>query len=125
MTPSDFLVSTGIKSWFPRSFIAGAMVVLAFFTAGCGGSAAKLSVECVKIEKDLRGSLKAGDSEEDAVQFFKKRGWKYGGAAVNGSYDFELGQGKIHGEDHLVLVHVEVRSGFVVGIEVKDFYRTL
>lgn len=84
------------------------------------------SPACVGIERDVMAYLRVGDSEARVVEFFAARKWPHPSAQSFGQYDKQIFIDRSWlGEEHLVIISVQVRLGVVTEIRVRDFNRFL
>jgi hypothetical protein len=60
------------------------------------------------------------------VRYFTQQHWKYAQLQPNGWYDVEFAEPNgIGGEQHLVRLHVVVKSGVIESVATVDVYRAL
>lgn len=84
------------------------------------------TTECLAIRAEVSGRLTVGDTEHSLRNFFKERGWRFSTYEPLGIYNVNLDAPQSKGgERHLIRIHVVVKDGFIVSIDISDVFKTL
>ena len=86
----------------------------------------RASSECLRIEQEIKSSIKIGDEEKKLIKFLDDQRWHYAHDEPLGIYSAQIEVSKSWaGEVHFIKIDARADHGLVQSIEVKDFYRTL